>query len=210
MLPRLLLALAVLGPVLFFVLQNTTAHPGHSGHPESHASPDLSELKLAPPTAEGAEAVKGQDLYVVFETTKGRIIAEFYTDGAPMTVANFKNLADEGFYDGITFHRVIPNFMIQGGDPTGTGRGGPGYKWKDEKSALKLKHDGPGVLSMANAGRDTNGSQFFITHTATPHLNGKHAVFGKVIEGQNVVDAIRQGDQMTTVRVVNADDLDGE
>ncbi|MEO0514669.1 MAG: peptidylprolyl isomerase [Planctomycetota bacterium] len=167
-------------------------------------------MKLAPPTDEDAEAVKDLDLYAVFETTQGRIIVDLYAKDAPLTVANFKNLADAGFYDGIVFHRVIANFMVQGGDPTGTGRGGPGYKWKDEKSALRLKHDGPGILSMANAGPNTNGSQFFITHTATPHLNGKHAVFGKVVEGQNVVDAIRKGDTMTSVRVVNADDLGGE
>ncbi|MEM6853975.1 MAG: peptidylprolyl isomerase [Planctomycetota bacterium] len=159
---------------------------------------------------EEAMAVQSQDLYAIFETTKGRIILELYTDTAPLTVANFKNLADAEFYDGITFHRVIADFMIQGGDPKGNGTGGPGYKFDDEKSALENKPDGPGILSMANAGRNTNGSQFFITHRATPHLNGKHAVFGKVIEGQNVVDAIRQGDVMTTVRVIDAETLGAE
>ncbi len=216
MLPRLLLILAVFGPVLFFALQHSTAHPGHpghagdAGHHESPSAVDVSELNLAPPTDADAEAVQDLDLYAVFETTKGRIIVDLYAKDAPLTVANFKNLADAGFYDGIVFHRVIANFMVQGGDPTGTGTGGPGYKWKDEPSALQLKHDSPGILSMANAGPNTNGSQFFITHTATPHLNGKHAVFGKVVEGQNVVDAIRKGDKMTTVRVVNADELGGE
>jgi len=103
-------------------------------------------------------------------------------------------LARDGFYDGTTFHRVIKGFMAQGGDPTGTGTGGPGYQWNDEPSALALKHDGPGVLSMANAGRNTNGSQFFITYGATPHLNGKHAVFGRVSGGMDVVNSIRERD----------------
>ncbi len=103
-------------------------------------------------------------------------------------------LARDGFYDGTTFHRVIKDFMAQGGDPTGTGTGGPGYQWNDEPSALALKHDGPGVLSMANAGRNTNGSQFFITLVPTPHLNGKHAVFGKVSSGMDVVNSLRLRD----------------
>jgi peptidyl-prolyl cis-trans isomerase B (cyclophilin B) len=103
-------------------------------------------------------------------------------------------LARDGFYDGTTFHRVIKDFMAQGGDPTGTGTGGPGYQWNDEPSALALKHDGPGVLSMANAGRNTNGSQFFITFVPTPHLNGKHAVFGRVSSGMDVVNSIRERD----------------
>ena len=103
-------------------------------------------------------------------------------------------LARDGFYDGTTFHRVIKGFMAQGGDPTGTGTGGPGYQWNDEQSALALKHDGPGVLSMANAGRNTNGSQFFITFVPTPHLNGKHAVFGKVSSGMDVVNSLRERD----------------
>jgi cyclophilin family peptidyl-prolyl cis-trans isomerase len=155
-----------------------------------------------PPTEADAEAVKGKQLQAIIETDRGTITLDLLTDEAPLTVANFKNLADAGFYDGITFHRVLPDFMIQGGDPTGTGRGGPGYKFKDEKSALKVKHSGPGTLSMANAGPNTNGSQFFITHKATPWLDGKHAVFGRVVEGQDVVDAIRQGDTMRSVKVV--------
>jgi cyclophilin family peptidyl-prolyl cis-trans isomerase len=106
-------------------------------------------------------------------------------------------LARQGIYDGTTFHRVIKGFMAQGGDPTGTGTGGPGYQWNDEPSALALKHDGPGVLSMANAGRNTNGSQFFITFGATPHLNGKHAVFGRVSGGMDVVNSIRERDPGT-------------
>ncbi|MEM1028012.1 MAG: peptidylprolyl isomerase [Planctomycetota bacterium] len=214
MLPRLLLTVVILGLLLFVSLQSTVAHPGSAGNPgnpgqEGDAGHPIA-FKLAPPTKDDAEAVKGQDLYAIFETTRGRIILELYTDTAPLTVANFKNLADAEFYDGITFHRVIADFMIQGGDPKGNGTGGPGYKFDDEKSALENKHDGPGILSMANAGRNTNGSQFFITHRATPHLNGKHAVYGKVIEGQNVVDAIRRGDVMTTVRVIDAETLGAE
>ena len=132
---------------------------------------------------------------------------------SPLTVANFVGLAEGKFkvfdtiehkkpyYNGIKFHRVIANFMIQGGDPSGTGSGGPGYKFYDEADN-GLKHTGPGILSMANAGPATNGSQFFITHVATPHLNGKHTVFGKVIEGQGVVDAIQQGDVMNEVNII--------
>lgn len=134
-----------------------------------------------------------EKLFVTLETTKGPIKLELYASQTPKTVANFVNLAQRGFYDGVTFHRVIAGFMIQGGDPTGTGRGGPGYRFEDE-IVPGLKHDGPGVLSMANAGPGTNGSQFFITHLATPHLNGKHTVFGRVVEGQDVVNSIRQGD----------------
>ncbi len=125
----------------------------------------------------------------VIQTTKGTITIELYRDEAPKTVENFITLANKGFYNGIIFHRVIPGFMIQTGDPTGTGTGGPGYQFADEISP-NLKHDGPGVLSMANAGPNTNGSQFFITLAATPWLNGKHAIFGRVVEGQNVVDQI--------------------
>ena len=125
----------------------------------------------------------------VIETTKGRIVIELYQDEAPKTVANFVKLATQGFYDGALFHRVIPGFMIQTGDPTGTGTGGPGYTFKDEFSP-NLRHEGPGVVSMANRGANTNGSQFFITLAATPWLDGKHTIFGHVIEGQSVVDQI--------------------
>ena len=136
---------------------------------------------------------------VTIETTKGKIVLELAEDDAPNTVANFINLAEKGYFDGLLFHRVIPNFMIQGGDPTGTGTGGPGYLIADEFSP-KLKH-ARGVISMANAGPNTGGSQFFITHVATPHLDGKHAVFGKVTSGMEVVDAIQQGDKMVKVTV---------
>jgi peptidyl-prolyl cis-trans isomerase B (cyclophilin B) len=134
------------------------------------------------------------------ETPRGDIVLELYPKHAPKTVNNFVFLARQGYYDGITFHRVISNFMIQGGDPTGTGRGGPGYTFEDETRGNPLKHD-KGVLSMANAGPATNGSQFFITHSPQPHLDGRHTVFGKVIEGQDVVDSIRQGDAMTKVTI---------
>lgn len=132
----------------------------------------------------------------VFHTERGDIKVDLFADRAPKTVNNFVFLARDGFYNGTQFHRVIRDFMVQGGDPLGTGTGGPGYKWPDEQSALQLKHDGPGVLSMANAGRDTNGSQFFITHLPTPHLNGKHAVFGKVADADSlkVLMAIRERD----------------
>lgn len=134
------------------------------------------------------------------ETPRGTIKLELFADKTPKTVANFEKLAKSGFYDGLNFHRVIADFMIQGGCPNGTGTGGPGYTFEDEFDP-SLKHDGPGTLSMANAGPNTNGSQFFITHVACPWLDGKHTVFGKVLEGQDVVDAIRQGDKITKVTV---------
>ena len=134
------------------------------------------------------------------ETNKGTIRVELTPDETPLTVANFVNLAERGYYDGVKFHRVVPNFVIQGGDPTGTGRGGPGYRFEDEIVA-SLRHDGPGILSMANAGPGTNGSQFFITHGPTPHLDGKHTVFGRVVEGQDIVDQIAAGDQMKSVEI---------
>ena len=149
----------------------------------------------------------------VFETSQGVFEAELYAKECPETVWSFINLAEgrqetEGggnYYDGLTFHRVIEGFVIQGGCPSGTGTGGPGYQFKDEFSP-SLKHDGEGVLSMANAGPGTNGSQFFITHGPTPHLDGKHTVFGKVTEGQEVVDNIKQGDVMQTVVVLQKRD----
>jgi len=123
------------------------------------------------------------------ETSKGAIVIELYGDKAPKTVENFVKLAKDGFYHGVLFHRVIPGFMVQTGDPTGTGRGGPGYTFEDEISP-DLRHDGPGVVSMANRGPDTNGSQFFITLAATPWLDGKHTIFGRVLEGQVVAEQI--------------------
>jgi len=140
---------------------------------------------------------------VTIETNRGNIELELYAEHAPNTVNNFVFLAREGFYDGVIFHRVIANFMVQGGDPTGTGTGGPGYRFDCEVTDNPLKHE-RGVISMANAGRNTNGSQFFITHLPTPHLDGNHTVFGKVVEGQDVVDAIQQDDTMIRVSVAAA------
>lgn len=137
------------------------------------------------------------------KTSKGDIEIELYPQHAPKTVNNFIFLSREGYYDGVTFHRVISNFMIQGGDPTGTGRGGPGYTFEDETKGNPLRHE-TGVLSMANAGANTNGSQFFITHSPQPHLDGKHTVFGKVTKGQDVVNAIRQGDKIESITITEA------
>lgn len=134
------------------------------------------------------------------DTSRGRIVCELYPKDAPNTVNNFVFLAKEGFYNGTTFHRVIADFMIQGGDPTGTGRGGPGYKFADELKDNPRKHQ-VGSLSMANAGPNTNGSQFFITHIATDWLNGKHTVFGQVTSGQDVVNAVQQGDTLNNVTI---------
>jgi peptidyl-prolyl cis-trans isomerase B (cyclophilin B) len=135
-----------------------------------------------------------------FHTDRGDIVCDLFAKEAPETVNNFVFLAREGFYDGTTFHRVIADFMIQGGDPTGSGRGGPGYRFADEVKNNPHKH-GKGTLSMANAGPNTNGSQFFITHVPTPWLDGKHTVFGQVKEGQNVVDSVQQGDKLNSVEV---------
>ena len=139
------------------------------------------------------------------ETSRGTIRLRLHDDKAPKTVANFEKLVKQGFYDGLKFHRVIANFMIQTGCPKGTGTGGPGYQFEDEFHP-ELKHGGPGVLSMANAGPNTNGSQFFITHVATPWLDGKHSVFGLVIDGQKIVDTIKQGDIMKKVTVADEPD----
>ena len=150
------------------------------------------------------------DKNITIHTSKGDIRLTVFASKTPVTAASFLNLASRGFYDGLKFHRVIPDFMIQGGDPTGTGMGGPGYRFEDE-CRPDLRHDGPGVLSMANAGPGTNGSQFFITHVPTDWLNGKHTVFGKVTEGQSVVDSIKQGDTISGITIEdNADDLFAE
>jgi peptidyl-prolyl cis-trans isomerase B (cyclophilin B) len=138
-------------------------------------------------------------LHAIFDTDRGPIKIELYPDKAPLTVANFVNLAKRGFYDELKFHRVIPDFMVQGGCPQGTGTGGPGYKFEDETDN-GVRHE-RGVLSMANAGPNTNGSQFFITHVATPWLDGKHTVFGKVVEGLDAVDAVKQGDAIKSVKI---------
>lgn len=132
------------------------------------------------------------------KTNKGDIAIELYADAAPKTVNNFVFLARDGFYDGVTFHRVIPGFVAQGGDPTGTGRGGPGYQFEDEVQGNPHTHEA-GVLSMANAGPNTNGSQFFIVYEPQPHLNGKHTVFGQVVDGMDVARSLEQGDTMKEV-----------
>lgn len=146
-------------------------------------------------------SIKKDMVYKVkIETDKGTINIDLFPEFAPVTVNNFIALAKDGFYDGVSFHRVINNFMVQGGDPTGTGMGGPGYNFQDEFSGNPLRHE-TGSLSMANAGPGTNGSQFFITHAPQPHLDGKHTVFGIVTTGQDVVDRITEGDAMLKVTV---------
>ncbi len=142
----------------------------------------------------------GKSYTVTFETSKGDIVCDLFAKDAPKTVNNFVFLAREGFYDNTTFHRVIADFMVQGGDPLATGRGGPGYQFEDELKDNPRKH-AVGSLSMANAGPNTNGSQFFITHIETTWLNGKHTVFGQVTSGQDVVNAVKQGDALKSVKV---------
>jgi peptidyl-prolyl cis-trans isomerase B (cyclophilin B) len=137
------------------------------------------------------------------ETSRGTIVVDLFPKEAPKTVNNFVFLARDGFYDGTVFHRVISNFMIQGGDPTGTGRGGPGYRFEDETKGSPHKHKA-GSLSMANAGPNTNGSQFFITHVVTDWLDGKHTIFGQVRSGQDVVDSVKQGDTLKSVKINEA------
>jgi len=141
--------------------------------------------------------------FATLETSSGVIVVDLFAKDAPKTVNNFVFLARDGFYDGTVFHRVIPDFMIQGGDPTGSGRGGPGYRFEDETKGNPNKHK-VGSLSMANAGPNTNGSQFFITHVETGWLDGKHTVFGQVRSGQNVVDAVKQGDTLKSIKIEEA------
>lgn len=151
------------------------------------------------------EPARVKDVRIIMHTSEGVIEATLLATKTPLTVANFLNLAQRGYYDGLSFHRVIPNFMIQGGDPTGTGRGGPGYRFEDEIHPA-LRHTRRGLFSMANAGPGTNGSQFFITHTATPWLDGKHTVFGKVTKGQTVVDTIQQGATIESIEILDSTD----
>jgi peptidyl-prolyl cis-trans isomerase B (cyclophilin B) len=160
----------------------------------------MSKQYSAPP----AMAIDPNKKYsATFNTSRGEIVCELFAKDAPMTVNNFVFLVKEKFYDGTVFHRVIADFMVQGGDPTGTGRGGPGYKFEDETKGNPNKHQ-IGSLSMANAGPNTNGSQFFITHVVTNWLDGKHTVFGKVTKGQDVVNAVQQGDTLNSVTVAEA------
>lgn len=161
----------------------------------------MSKQYNAPPTM---SIDVGKKFTATFDTARGQIVCELFPMEAPNTVNNFVFLAREGFYDGTKFHRVIEDFMIQGGDPTGTGRGGPGYRFNDELTPGKYRKHQRGSLSMANAGPNTNGSQFFITHVVTDWLDGKHTVFGQVIAGQEVVDAIRQGDQLKSVTITES------
>jgi len=164
-------------------------------------------LGLTIATASATETTSMQDIRIILSTNKGPIEATLLASKTPVTVANFLNLAKRGYYNGLAFHRVIPDFMIQGGDPEGSGRGGPGYRFEDECKP-ELKHDRSGLFSMANAGPGTNGSQFFVTHVPTPWLDGKHTVFGGVTKGQDVVDAIRQGDKIEKIEILDpTDDL---
>ncbi|MEM7386606.1 MAG: peptidylprolyl isomerase [Verrucomicrobiota bacterium] len=163
------------------------------------------EDKKKPTEDKKPAAAAAGDIRITIVTNKGEINAKLFASKVPMTVANFLNLASRKYYNGITFHRVIPNFMIQGGDPTGTGRGGPGYRFPDEIDT-SLKHTKPGMFSMANSGPNTNGSQFFITHVKTPWLDGKHAVFGEVTKGQDVVDKIAKGDKIKEIKILDSTD----
>ncbi len=147
-----------------------------------------------------AATANAEPLLANFETTKGKIVVQLEPEKTPVTCASFVNLIQRGFYDGVTFHRVIPGFVIQGGDPQGTGYGGPGYNFKDEIDP-SLKHSGVGILSMANAGPGTNGSQFFITLGAQPHLDGRHSVFGHVIEGMELLPKVEKGDKIVKATV---------
>ena len=179
-----------------------------------HKPEDKVPATIYTPEQLAAKVVEfGDGLYGLMETSKGEIILGLEFEKVPMTVVNFVGLAEgtihsnlgDGvrFYDGLKFHRVIKDFMIQGGDPQGNGRGGPSYKFPDEFNP-KLRHNRAGVLSMANAGRNTNGSQFFITHLATPHLNDVHTVFGRVVKGQEVVDLIENGDKIRRLSIIRA------
>ena len=165
----------------------------------------LSQDPTATTTPAANESKTVNDIKIILHTNKGDIEGTIFASKVPMTAANYLNLAKKGYYNGITFHRVIPNFMIQGGDPTASGSGGPGYKFADEIVA-DLKHTKPGIFSMANAGPGTNGSQFFITHVPTPHLDGKHTVFGEVTKGQDVVNQIEKGDKITSIDVLDSTD----
>jgi peptidylprolyl isomerase len=192
-----------IGGMLLAILAAGTASCAPSGNSGKGASGETSR------SAGSGDSSLGDGLFARIRTTRGDIVLRLEYQKAPLTVCNFAALAEgkmsvaggKPFYDGLAFHRVIADFMIQGGDPQGTGSGGPGYRFPDEIDDT-LKHDGPGVLSMANAGPGTNGSQFFITHVATPWLDGKHTVFGRVVSGQDVVNAIKQGDKIEAITII--------
>lgn len=182
------------------------------------AAKEIEEKKATQPEKKGTDMTDAKDklpdgLYARLYTTRGEILCRLEFEKTPLTVCNFVGLAEgklktqtrsgQPFYNGLKFHRVIPDFMIQGGCPQGTGTGGPGYRFRDEIVA-SLRHDGPGILSMANAGPGTNGSQFFITHKETPWLDGRHTVFGRVVKGQDVVDAVRQGDTIDKIVIIRS------
>ena len=188
--------LVLFGYFFFSAGNNANGQAGNTPTPPP-AVPTGTKQYSAPP----AMTINPEHRYVAtIDTTKGKIVCELFPKDAPKTVNNFVFLAREGFYNGTMFHRVIPNFMIQGGDPTGSGQGGPGYRFEDELGPDKPVHK-VGTLSMANAGPNTNGSQFFITHVATDWLNGKHTVFGQTIEGQDVVNAIQKGDKINSITI---------
>ena len=178
--------------------QDGTDQSLHSTSPPSGADPANKPHFLLASCARLLDSLPMSDIRITLHTDKGDIDGTIFASKVPVTSANFLNLAKRGYYDGVSFHRVISNFMIQGGDPTGTGRGGPGYRFADEIDP-SLKHSKAGLFSMANAGPNTNGSQFFITHLPTPHLDGKHAVFGEVTKGQDVVNQIKQGDKIKSI-----------
>ena len=173
----------------------SAADPGDAGKKPTTA-PTRKQYTAPPPMTIDTS----KQYTAIIDTTRGRIVCDLFAKQTPVTVNNFVFLANEGFYNGTVFHRVIPDFMVQGGDPTGTGRGGPGYTFDDEVGPDKPKHQ-TGSLSMANAGRNTNGSQFFITHKATDWLNGKHTVFGQVRQGQDIVNKIEMGDEIKSVTI---------
>lgn len=190
-------------------VQTTPTADAETGNPNGEE--DIVAKQWSEPPAMALE--EGVDYRAIIKTEKGDVTIDLFEEQAPRTVNNFVFLAREGYYDGVTFHRVMHDFMAQGGDPTGTGSGGPGYEFEDEFSP-DLKHDSEGIVSMANAGANTNGSQFFITYRPTPHLDGKHSVFGKVLEGMDVLRALTerdplkgptyQGDKILTIEIVEA------
>jgi peptidyl-prolyl cis-trans isomerase B (cyclophilin B) len=197
-----------MGPFLSIALKNGALwvrDPRRQTITDIYQHPKKSPCNPADPWFSFRDMSDIQDINITMNTSKGPIKVRMFAADTEVTCASFLNLASRGFYDGIVVHRVIPNFMIQGGDPTGTGSGGPGYKFECECKP-HLKHEKAGILSMANAGPNTNGSQFFVTHGPTPHLDGKHTVFGEVTEGQDIVDSIAQGDTINTIDIHDSTD----